>query len=376
MKKLLSIILCLSLLFAVAAPASAAAITPTCVGSQIPIVFIAGDGEPIYDENDKQILKISENGLLGLFDKSKDETDGEEADNSELYQSVANVLMPFLVDGLLKDNWQPYFDHLEKEIGDLFAESRLDNNGNAPAGTGISSARRATVAYDRTHNKKGSKVMEDKVINTANCMFVGLGSYDEYRKMNPYSSDHYEFIYEKGKITSIEVYNGSEREAVYAITHEGGKITKIAYTPFGSQSTETHPLPSCVLDLGLPVQKGLNGLNGPKATAYEYEFEWSGKNVKHCTYRSANYIEERFFTYDKMLNPLCGLWEIDGLDFQMMVSKNNVSRVEIHSDNSIRIMDYSYSYQGDVPTVATGTSTSSSATDRMTYSLSIIYDYQ
>ena len=103
MKKLLSIILCLSLLFAVAAPASAAAITPTCVGSQIPIVFIAGDGEPIYDENDKQILKISENGLLGLFDKSKDETDGEEADNSELYLSVANVLMPFLVDGLLKD---------------------------------------------------------------------------------------------------------------------------------------------------------------------------------------------------------------------------------------------------------------------------------
>ena len=157
MKKLLSIILCLSLLFLVAAPASAAVITPTRVGSKIPIVFIAGDGEPIYDENDNQILKISENGLLGLFDKSKDETDGEEADNSELYQSVANVLMPFLVDGLLKDNWQPYFDHLEKEIGDLFAESRLDNNGNAPAGTGISSARRATVAYDRTHNKKGSK---------------------------------------------------------------------------------------------------------------------------------------------------------------------------------------------------------------------------
>ena len=39
----------------------------------------------------------------------------------------------------------------------MFAESRLDNDGNAPAGTGISSARRATVAYDRTHNKKGSK---------------------------------------------------------------------------------------------------------------------------------------------------------------------------------------------------------------------------
>ena len=156
MKKLLSILLCLSLLFAVAAPASAAAITPTRVGSQIPIVFIAGDGEPIYDENDNQILKISENGILGMFDKNKDEN-GEEAGNNELYLSVANVLMPFLVDGLLKDNWAPYFENLEKEIGDLFAEGRLDNDGNAPAGTGISSARRATVAYDRTHNKMGGK---------------------------------------------------------------------------------------------------------------------------------------------------------------------------------------------------------------------------
>ena len=156
MKKLLSIILCLSLLFAVAAPASAAAITPTRVGSKVPIVFIAGDGEPIYDENDNQILKISENGILGMFDKNKDEN-GDEAGNNELYLSVANVLMPFLVDGLLKDNWDPYFENLEKEIGDLFAEGRLDNDGNAPAGTGISSARRATVAYDRTHNKMGGK---------------------------------------------------------------------------------------------------------------------------------------------------------------------------------------------------------------------------
>ena len=227
-------------------------------------------------------------------------------------------------------------------------------------------------------NWKGKQLESIDYYHEGQLSYTEYFTYEKNRlaSINYGGSDHYEFIYEKGKITSIEVYNGSEREAVYAITHEGGKITKIAYTPFGSQSTETHPLPSCVLDLGLPVQKGLNGLNGPKATAYEYEFEWSGKNVKHCTYRSANYIEERFFTYDKMLNPLCGLWEIDGLDFQMMVSKNNVSRVEIHSDNSISIMDYSYSYQGDVPTVATGTSTSSSATDRMTYSLSTIYDYQ
>ena len=190
------------------------------------------------------------------------------------------------------------------------------------------------------------------------------------------SSEHYDFVYEKGKITSIELYDGADRVAVYGITHEGGKITKIAYTAFSGKAAAAHPLPSSVLDLNLPVQKGQAGLNAPKGSSFEYEFEWSGKNVKHCIYRSANYTAEYYYTYDKKLNPLYGLWEVEMVDFQMVVSKNNVSRVEIHSDNSISITDYSYTYQGDVPTIATGTSTSSSATERVSYSSSAIYDYE
>ena len=64
--------------------------------------------------------------------------------------------MPFLVQGLLMDDWDPYFENLEKEIGDLFAEGRLDENGNAPAGTGISSARRAENANNASRDKKGA----------------------------------------------------------------------------------------------------------------------------------------------------------------------------------------------------------------------------
>ena len=152
MKKLISVFLCAVLLLTAAVPALAA-VDPVRTGSNIPIVFLAGDGEPIYNENDEVILKISENGLLGLF---QGKTDDEEGDNSELYESIANVLMPFLIDGLISDNWDPYFENLEKEIGDLFAEGRLDENGNAPAGTGISSGRRAENERNRHTDKKGS----------------------------------------------------------------------------------------------------------------------------------------------------------------------------------------------------------------------------
>ena len=114
MKKTVSVLLCAVLLLTAAIPAFAA-VDPWRAGSQHPIVFLAGDGEPIYDEDDNQILKISESGLLGLF---QGKGDGEE-DNSELYMSIANVVMPFLIDGLISDNWDPYFENLEKEIGDL-----------------------------------------------------------------------------------------------------------------------------------------------------------------------------------------------------------------------------------------------------------------
>ena len=151
MKKVISVFLCAVLLMFSIVPAFAA-VMPWRAGSQTPIVFLAGDGEPIYNENDEVILKISEAGLLGLFTGKADETSD---DNDDLYTSIANVLMPFLIDGLLTDNWDPYYENLEKEIGDLFATGKLDENGNAPAGTGISSGRRAENETNRHWDKKG-----------------------------------------------------------------------------------------------------------------------------------------------------------------------------------------------------------------------------
>lgn len=227
-------------------------------------------------------------------------------------------------------------------------------------------------------NWKGKQLESIDYYHEGQLSYTEYFTYEKNRlaSINYGGSDHYEFIYEKGKITSIELYDGSERIGVYGVTHDGGKITKIAYTSFGRSSAEVHPLPSFVLGLDLPATKAQGNLNAPKGASFEYEFEWAGKNVKHCTYRSANYMEESFYTYDKKLNPLYGLWEVEEVDFQMIVSKNNVSRVELHSDNSITLTDYSYTYQGDVPTIATGTSTSSSATERVSYSTSVIYDYQ
>ena len=126
MKKVLSLLLVFSILFALAAPASAA--TYDVSSSPIPIITIYGDGEPIYDaKKEKKLFQFSE--MLNMLDGSEEGALGEAA---------INILMPFLLEGIVNDEWDNYYAALEKEIGEIFAEARYDENGENWNGSGIS----------------------------------------------------------------------------------------------------------------------------------------------------------------------------------------------------------------------------------------------
>lgn len=101
--------------------------------SQVPVIRILGDGEPLYDKDQNKIFHIR-----SFYFPEDEEDEGE----STLVSSLANVLFPFLVDGLLTDNWEPYYENLQKEISELVGDARLDENGNPVNGTGISDARK------------------------------------------------------------------------------------------------------------------------------------------------------------------------------------------------------------------------------------------
>ena len=118
--------------------------------SQIPVIIISGDGNTIYDKDDKPLSKFSK-----LFGNNGGE--GEDVNKEVVLESVANVLMPFLVDGILMDNWDPYFKNLQKEISELFGDILLDENGEASNGTHISQWCVDQNAYDVTYDRKGDK---------------------------------------------------------------------------------------------------------------------------------------------------------------------------------------------------------------------------
>ncbi len=144
MKKVISILLTLVLIFTFATPAFAA--TLTSWWSTIPVVSIAGDGEPLYDSEGNQIFKTTD--ILNGFGAGEDDEDGGVMD------AVINILYPFLVEGLLTDNWDNYYDNLYKEMADIFKDSLLTKDGEAPEGTGLSQERKDEVAENLKHDAK------------------------------------------------------------------------------------------------------------------------------------------------------------------------------------------------------------------------------
>ena len=98
--------------------------------SDIPVIRISGDGEPLVDKDGNKIFHYKDAAKLLTGD-------GKEDGNNEMMESIATVIKPFLLDGLLRDEWDGFYDSLYTEISKLFSNSLLDKDGNAQEGSGL-----------------------------------------------------------------------------------------------------------------------------------------------------------------------------------------------------------------------------------------------
>ncbi len=109
------------------------------------MLLYAADGSKLFAYRD----------LLGKINSDKD--DSEDEDNSEIYKSVANVLLPFLIEGIGTGNYDNYYKNLQKEIGELFGGLLLDKDGNASDGSGVSPDDIARMKRDLSRDSKVGK---------------------------------------------------------------------------------------------------------------------------------------------------------------------------------------------------------------------------
>lgn len=150
MKKFLSVFLSLVMVFSIISPAFSW-VDANESHSQIPVIRISGDGEALYDLEGNKIFHYKDVAKLL-------KSDGENSsENSEMYKSMAENLLPALAKGLATDNWDDLYVGLETEISKIFANSLLDENGNVTNGSGLSQKRKDQMENKRNNNQMGEK---------------------------------------------------------------------------------------------------------------------------------------------------------------------------------------------------------------------------
>lgn len=142
MKKLISVLLVAVMCFSLTSVAFARGGYAT-KGVDVPVIYISGDSVPIGYDNGTKTFEIGD--FFDLFTSD---------DSSALggVEAVANILTPFILEGILNDKWDNYYDAVYKEISDATGPILLDENGNAPEGTGVSPQNKAKMDYSRTHD--------------------------------------------------------------------------------------------------------------------------------------------------------------------------------------------------------------------------------
>ena len=128
MKKIISALLVIVMLFTCAMPAFASQ-----TNEELPMITLFGDGTQIYMPDE-----TAENGEKNVWGDLFAELDAEYIKNA-----VLNVLEPLLLHGVTTGNWEPYCYAFYEEIAAIFDPLRLDGNGNPRYGTGLSKADKA-----------------------------------------------------------------------------------------------------------------------------------------------------------------------------------------------------------------------------------------
>ena len=127
MKKLISLTLVLIMLFAVMAPASSV----LAADERTPIVYIRGNGDGLFYPDGTLCVAQFEDLSLG----GDGEDDG--IDKDTIVETVVNILKPFVLEGMIFDNWDNYGRAIYDELKPLFPDAGLDYNGNPTKGTGV-----------------------------------------------------------------------------------------------------------------------------------------------------------------------------------------------------------------------------------------------
>lgn len=148
MKKLLSVLLSMIVILGCIAPMASASDQGATIPSEHPIIYISGDSIPIaYHDEKGNVKEFCIDTTLDMF-KSDDDS------NSNILESAANILLPFILEGIASGKWDNYYKAVYNEISDAMGPVQLDNDGNAKEGTGITEEQKQYMEHVQTFDNR------------------------------------------------------------------------------------------------------------------------------------------------------------------------------------------------------------------------------
>lgn len=212
--------------------------------------------------------------------------------------------------------------------------------------------------------------------------------------------------YDGSKLVKIEYFSRGTLTSTYTFTHKAGKIVQMDITyPEGTSDPYLDKSMPAMVRMMMPDMHTADIIErtASKAITYTYsmtyKFSYKGSNVSKIEIadirtRTENNIEEVYtdteiieYSYDGKSNPFYELISSSG---PQVLSKNNVlqasetsktTRTEngelVQESNYLKpnVTDYTYTYEGDKPTVQTGTNTYTSGSTTYSYITTMYYEY-
>lgn len=221
MKKIISVLLAVFMLFTVMAPCASAVSSR----GNIPVIYIRGNGEDIYGPDGKKVPATFNDLELG----------GEEGlDKDAIVDACVNVIKPFVAEGLIFDKWDNYGKALYEEIQPLFEGAQLDGNGDSLPGVGMH--------WESVWSNENS-------CNVARSSY-GLWDYQFHYdwRLDPY--DHVDALHTY--IEKVSAANGNKKVAIY-VRCFGGSLAVAYLEKYGDRGLVDKVMFDATLNNGAAV---------------------------------------------------------------------------------------------------------------------------
>lgn len=248
MKKLLSIVLSVLMVFSMVVPACAVETEKEIV----PIIYIRGNGQKIVNAEKKEVVcDVADFSLGG---------DGDETKN-KVIEAAVNILLPFLTEGLLSDNWDNYGKAIYDELSPLFKEAALDGNGDPQYGTHL----------DPELQKYNDRTQEELAAAFKNQNFYTYGFYFDWR-LSPYDivEDLHNFI------TRVKTATGANAVSLTSRCL-GGSVLNAYLDTYGAEGIKNVLYCDTLSNGCTLISKGFSGqieFDAKSIQRYEEELEY------------------------------------------------------------------------------------------------------